>query len=235
MLREDNKKEAPDSHQNLHSRRSIIREFALNTSTHAVPGIARSQTVSNRIFWTVSFLSFTAVMLYFVTQSIISYFDYPTQTVTSIVAQRTQTFPAVTFCNYSPLRYDLFIGPLTNYSASKNFTLSNDSRLYTAQEVQLILNFIIDEINMGNDITKYFFSLDAMMISCQYNGYSCNASDFLSFVSIHYGFCYTFNARSKNTDPQELVKTTDGGGYGKLELILYTHTHLYVDQMLAGT
>ncbi|CAF5142835.1 unnamed protein product, partial [Rotaria sp. Silwood1] len=43
----------------LHRRRSIIRDFSLNTSTHGIPGIARSQSIHNRIFWIVSTLVFT--------------------------------------------------------------------------------------------------------------------------------------------------------------------------------
>ncbi|CAF1035211.1 unnamed protein product [Adineta steineri] len=38
--------------------RSIIREFSLNTSTHGIPGIARSQSILNRIFWAISTLIF---------------------------------------------------------------------------------------------------------------------------------------------------------------------------------
>src|SRR4051812_13498924 len=47
-----------------HRRRSIIREFALNTSTHGLPGIARSESKHNRVFWTISFLIFTGIMIF---------------------------------------------------------------------------------------------------------------------------------------------------------------------------
>ena len=45
-------------------RRSIIREFCLNTSTHALPSIARSESIHNRLFWSISFLAFLAIMIY---------------------------------------------------------------------------------------------------------------------------------------------------------------------------
>ena len=39
-------------------RRSIVRQFCLNTSTHALLGIARSESVHNRVFWSISFVFF---------------------------------------------------------------------------------------------------------------------------------------------------------------------------------
>ena len=49
-------------------RRSIV---------HGIPGIARSRSKLNGLFWSVSFLAFTRVMIYFVVQSIRNYFQYP--------------------------------------------------------------------------------------------------------------------------------------------------------------
>ena len=113
-------------------RRSIIREFALNTSTHALPGIARSQSIHNCIFWTASFVLFTGVMIYFVSQSIISYFQYPTQTLVSVRIDQRQTFPAVTICNLIPYRYDTAIDPLLEYAKGKNITnMTRDYALWT--------------------------------------------------------------------------------------------------------
>jgi hypothetical protein len=101
-------------------RRSIIREVALNTSTHGIPGITRSQSLLNRLFWTISLLSFSGILLYFITQSIRAYFAYPVQTSVSTIVERVQAFPAVTFCNFSPLRYDRFSEPFFNYTDSIN-------------------------------------------------------------------------------------------------------------------
>ena len=48
--------------------RSIINEFFLNTSTHGLPGIARSESIHNRLFWIATLSCFTGIMLYFITQ-----------------------------------------------------------------------------------------------------------------------------------------------------------------------
>jgi hypothetical protein len=95
----------------LQGNRFIIRDFGLHTSTHGIPGIARSRSIHNRVFWTISFISYTGIMLYFVIEAILAYFQYPTQTSVTFSDEWPQAFPAVTICNYSPFRYDQFIGP----------------------------------------------------------------------------------------------------------------------------
>ena len=92
-------------------RRSIVREFALNTSTHAIPRIASAQTKHNRLFWTIALLVFTGVMLLFIITSFQEYFKYPTQTLVTLVEDSRQSFAAVTICSYSWIRFDRFMEP----------------------------------------------------------------------------------------------------------------------------
>ncbi|CAF0819816.1 unnamed protein product [Adineta steineri] len=51
------------SESKLHQSRSIIREFSLNTSMHGIAGISRSQSIHNRIFWSIAILIFTVLAL----------------------------------------------------------------------------------------------------------------------------------------------------------------------------
>ncbi|CAF0841505.1 unnamed protein product [Rotaria sp. Silwood1] len=221
-------KEAKKLESSNHQPRSIVREFALNTSTHGLPGIARSQSKHNCIFWTVSFFIFTGIMIYSVTQTIKNYFEYPTQTSVSIFVERSQVFPAVTFCNYSPVRYDHLIGPFLNYTNSINATNTNDTTTFTAEQTLLLRDFLQVQLNTGAPITQYFFSLDTMLIECVYNDKTCTTNDFISFLSSTYGQCFTFNAKTKTTNGSDLRYTNDDGGSGKLILRLYAQSHLYV-------
>ena len=119
-----------EARANVSRRRSIIREFALNTSTHGIPRIARGRSKHNRLFWTVSLLIFTGVMLYFITTSIQEYLQYPTQTLVSIKEDWEQTFPAVTICNYSPIRSDSFMAPFAAYTNDTFRILSSEGKRY---------------------------------------------------------------------------------------------------------
>ncbi|CAF4485928.1 unnamed protein product, partial [Rotaria magnacalcarata] len=209
-------------------RLAIIREFALNTSTHGLPGIARSQSKHNCIFWTISFLIFTGIMTYFVTRSIQNYFQYPTQTSVSVFVERSQVFPAVTFCNYSPARFDRLIEPFLNYTNSINATNTSDTETFTQEQAFLLRSYLQHQVNTRQSFAEYFFSLDTMLIECFYNTKRCTRDDFINFISSTHGKCYTFNAKSKSTNETSLRYTNDNGGSGKLILRLYAQSHLYV-------
>ena len=127
--------------------RSIIRDFASNTSIHGLPDIARSQSKYNYIFWSTLLLSFAGVMAYFVIESIEIYFEYPTQTLVSIVAERSQEFPAVTFCNYTSIRSYTLNELFLNYTESLNTTNSNDASTFTVERSRVLLNFFIQQLN----------------------------------------------------------------------------------------
>ena len=227
-------REAWKSRSKKRRRRSIIREFALNTSTHGLPGIARSRSKFNCSFWAISFLIFTGIMVYFITESIKIYFHYPTQTSISIIMQRAQVFPAVTFCNYAPARYDLVIGPLLNYINSNNVTNTSDPSTLTTEQYSLLGAFLQQQINAGHSVSHYFFSLDIMLMDCNYNGQTCTTNDFISFLSYNHGLCYTFNAKLTTENGTKTRNTNDNGGAGKLVLRLYAHSHLYVPCITKG-
>ncbi|CAF0767303.1 unnamed protein product [Adineta ricciae] len=207
---------------------SIIKEFSFNTSMHGIPGIARSESLLNRAFWSVSFLIFTGIMLYFVVQSIITYFNYPTQTSVSFSDEWPQNFPAVTICNNSPFMYDSFIGPFLNYTNSLNLTHTNDTTVLSSQQARYIRDFLIYKLNRNESVTDFFYPLESILIKCIFNGISCSVNDFIQFVSPVYGSCYTFNAKVDHINNGTIHQCGDYGGVGLLELGLYTHNHQYV-------
>ena len=214
--------------------RSIIREFALNTSTHAIPGIARSQSMANRIFWSISFISFTGIMVYFIAKSIINYFEYPVQTGVAVFIEQPQIFPAFTFCNHGFFRYDKMIDEYVNYTNSKNITNTTASAPFTPTQSLYLQDFLVEKINSGETVDDSLFTLDMMLIDCNYNSKQCNKADFISFISASYGFCYTFNAKTKQNNNSRLRFVDENGGIGILTLRLYAHSHLYTPYVLAG-
>lgn len=207
---------------------SIIREFALNTSTHGIPGIARSQSRHNRFFWTISLLAFTCIMMYFITESIRAYFEYPVQTLVSIAEENNPVFPAVTICNYSPLRYDRFIEPFLNYTNALNLTNTTDTTSFTQTQSGYVRDFFQYKLNRGESLVDYFYSLGSMLLSCKYNGLNCSKEDFLTFVSSRYGYCYTFNAKSSRIRNGTLLNSGLNGQWGNLRMEFYVHSHQYV-------
>jgi hypothetical protein len=137
---------------------SIIKEYGLNTTAHGIPGIARSQSIQNCLFWTVSFLFFTDIMIYFIVEAIIAYFQYPSQTSVSIIVEWPQAFPAVTICNYSPLRYDQFIGHFLNYTNALNLTNTTYTTNFTYQQSLYVNDFLIYKLNRNESLNDFFLS-----------------------------------------------------------------------------
>lgn len=209
-------------------RRSIIREFCLNTSTHALPGIARSESIHNRAFWLVSFISFSGIMIYFIVTAIIAYFQYPTSIDISYVRERPQYFPAFSLCNGSPLVYEHIIGPLLNFSNATTSTSTNNTAMFNESQVNDLWELLIYKTNKNDLSELYFFSLSSMLRVCIYNFQSCSANDFIPFLSSYYGLCYTFNAKLQNNTYESVRYTNQNGGDGKLYLGLYIYSHQYV-------
>lgn len=205
-------------------RRSIIRAFCLDTSTHALPSIARSQSIHNRLFWSISFLAFLGIMIYFVVVAIMDYFDYPTNIDVSYNSDMQQYFAAFSFCNIASLRFDRFIEPFLNYTDS----LRNATTTISSDFGHLTWNFIVDTLNRNETITPYGFSLSSMLHDCSYNFQPCSAADFISFTSAAYGLCHTFNAKLRNRTSDSLRPGNFFGGSGLLSLGLYIHSHQYL-------
>ncbi|CAF1331203.1 unnamed protein product [Rotaria sp. Silwood1] len=209
-------------------RRSIIREFCLNTSTHALPGIARSESMHNRLFWSISFVIFTGIMIYFVTISIINYFQYPTTIDVSYDNDWQQYFAAFSFCNIAPFRSDRFIEPFLNYTNALNLTDTNDTTTITPYQANFVDDFIFHKINSNETLEDYFFPLSSMLFTCSYNFQSCSTADFISFISPTYGLCHTFNAKWKNTSENSLRRGSAYGSVSVLTLGLYIHSYQYL-------
>lgn len=212
-------------------RRSIIQEFFLNTTAHGLPGIARSKNLSDCLFWSVGSIVFFGAMIFFLIKAIVAYFEYPTSIDTSFVSEWPQYFPAVSFCNISPLRRDQFWPVFLNFSLMNNLTstVSSDSQLHA------IARFIIASLNKNQSMEPFFFPLSAMLYDCSFNNVPCSAQDFVTFTSSYYGACYTFNAKLKGSTHRKILYANEYGGEGSLNLRLYIHSHQYIPYLLDGS
>ena len=187
-----------EKHPYLRRRRqSVIRDFFRATSIHGLPAIARSHSSRHLVFWSLAFLLFFGIMLYFVVVSILAFFAYPTQTNVDIVVEYPMSFPAVTVCHYDSLRSDLFLGPFINHTNSLGRTSPNtsvDDFLKSPFALFSIIQFLVDGQNRNEVVSNYVFTLEETLFSCTYNDLPCNASD---FVPVSFAFsCASFSPLS---------------------------------------
>ncbi|CAF0849586.1 unnamed protein product [Adineta steineri] len=223
--------EALKPQSKLSQRRDIIREFSLNTSAHGIPGIARSQSPHNRIFWFVSFIAFTGIMCYFIVTALLAYYSYPTETSINAVDEWPQPFPAVTICNYSPFRYDTLIEPFLNYTNALNLTNTTNTNTFSKQQALYVSDFAQYLLNQNESLKKFYYPLESMLIRCIYNDVNCTAADFVEFISPVYGLCHTFNAEAPHINNGQLHYNNENGFSGSLQLDLYIHSHMYVPHL----
>jgi hypothetical protein len=78
---------------------NIIKDWFLNSPTHGIRRIRRANSISGRIFWSTTFLIFTALMCIFIYTVIMKYITYPTKISLSVRQYRDPNLiPTVTFC-----------------------------------------------------------------------------------------------------------------------------------------
>jgi hypothetical protein len=203
---------------------SIIREFCSNTSAHALPGIARSQSKANRLFWIFSFIAFLGIMIYFVVSSILTYYTYPKQTNIEYPVPWPQAFPAVSICNAFPVRRDLIEKELLNFTNAASVDQVSGEQMWS---------YMIGRSNNNQTMRPFFYALDTMLYKCAMNKNNCSSADFIPFESSQYGLCHTFNAKKKEPN-STIIDSQANGGNGELELGFYIHSHQYLPNIHDG-
>lgn len=68
-------------------------------------------------------------------------------------------------------------------------------------------------------VTSLGYTLDDMLISCYFNGISCDSSDFYQIYTFEYGNCYIFNHNYGNGT--SLSKVSKSGPRSGLQLELF--------------
>ncbi|CAD5214737.1 unnamed protein product [Bursaphelenchus xylophilus] len=160
----------------------ILRDFAQWTSTHAVPHMAMADKVWIFLFWTVVFIAYLIIMIFFIYTSIVKFLDYPTD-LTSRLFSAKQTFPCITICNQNPWKLSNVQGtPLENLVSSFG-TLD-----YGNRSSQLLRHLFRTNGSIG-------YSFDDLMIRCEFLQEPCNFTDNMNiFYDPYYGRCHTINS-----------------------------------------
>ena len=135
---------------------------------------------------------------YTVVTSFMNYFAYGVTTTTRTFFETPSLFPKVTICNINPFTtqyaFNFLLGLNSSVmNAKPNSTYSQSSAqmydlYYMAQGIVKSPNFA------DKNRTLLAHSLDEILISCRFNGKTCNSSDFIRTFDPFYGNCYIFNS-----------------------------------------
>jgi hypothetical protein len=168
-----------------------LEEFCLNSSTHGIPSIYRSNNYILKSLWIVFTLGSTGLCFYLMALSIIEFLSYPVITNIEIVKEVPTLFPTVSFCNLNPYKtedpkIDFYLKEVGKEIEQKN----------NHPDMKRTLLKKIVQQNLSKNEQKQFFGwqLKDMLFHCKFNSFPCNQTfDFEYFYNINYLNCYKFN------------------------------------------
>ena len=185
----------------------IIKKEFESSTIHAIPNIIRNKSYFFKFFWTFWFIASSGVCLWFMSESIITFFDYEVVNKISAVNKMSIEFPTVTICNlnfatsnfssdlYEEIKNETYLD-ISQISYSSNKTTSE----FTDQSFYLLKNYLFmllakskAKLKGSSYVKKLGLSLNEMLIVCLFNAQICSENDFEYFYSYNYGNCFKFN------------------------------------------
>ena len=210
--------------------KETILLFFKSTTLHGYPKIFNSKNIASKILW-ISFFSLS--MGYFIYQCVLLIIKFNKYDVTASrirVQELPATFPSITFCNLNPFNEQYAHQYIVKVSdKAKCFNLDNNidfQNCFNTTNTNQAFDKFIDQLKRKvasdkrlTEAYKQYYGyslLYDMLVSCDYNGNSCNADNFTTYWDNDYGNCYTFNGGK-----EDILKTSATGyQYGlKLELL----------------
>lgn len=179
--------------------KTLLIEWASNSTSHGIPNIAKTDRIYLKILWLIFFLLSSSFCFYLIIKCLIEYSQYPVLTNIQLITETPTQFPAITICNLNTLK--TFNSSIYNQLA----VLENKSSIYLKKFNSLVYTrFVLRTVKAYmkhldlEQKKSYGIDLEEMLMSCRYNGENCNKYDFKWFFSYDYGNCYTFNFNQSN-------------------------------------
>jgi hypothetical protein len=196
-----------------------LLEITQTSTTYGVPNFFRTNRLFFKLIWVSYILASACLSAFFVTQSIIYYYQYDIVTKVTVFNEYPSPFPAVAICNINPFT--------TNYSvefSKKVFDKYHFPYTSMAQDFSkkkffsfkyLLETHAKDPSFSDENKKKLGHRLEDILLTCLYEMNPCTADDFEWFYDLDFGNCWIFNYKS---NPRKNI-TRAGKIFGlKLEL-----------------
>jgi hypothetical protein len=150
--------------------RSIISDYGERTTFHGFRYFILGGSFIRQLIWlgfilcSFAYFTFNGIRLF------TNFFNFPTMTKNEIITKQMMLFPAITVCNYNPIKK-------SKLQAAYNY--ANSLRGVDIDKVYQMYGHRMDE--------------DGMFVSCKWRGKSCSGKDFRSTPQ-SMGLCHTFNS-----------------------------------------
>ncbi len=196
-------------------------------TAHGIPNIARSESTLIRVIWLISVLASFSYCCYGLSKNLQNYLNNESVTETSFDRVVSLEFPTITICNLMQYKTNDPTFPYREkFQSVENITRDlinatvDVSYLFANQMAQFVVN------QKGkNNADKVSYTVDDMLLNCQFNFIFCDKSDFHQWYSTVYGLCFSFNSGLDSKGNKiELKKSLSPGRQNALRLDLFVDT-----------
>ncbi|XP_059177457.1 degenerin deg-1-like [Physella acuta] len=174
----------------LHQINEMYQDFGQMTTMHGIKRAAVSKQLWIKLIWTGLVISALSYALYQISQTVNTYYTFPSSIGLSIEADHELELPAVTICNLNRIRLSKSedIQKYLEQWKKNNLTVPDQLR-----QLSIALNDYSREVkeNLGHNVSD-------MMLLCMFNSDTCKTSDFKLNTFISDGNCYTFGDKTAN-------------------------------------
>ncbi|CAF1053668.1 unnamed protein product [Brachionus calyciflorus] len=188
----------------------VVKEVSLSSTSHGLPNIIRSETVSIRLMWIIFTIISTGLCAFMIVESIMNYLSYETTSKIRVLSESTYPFPVITACNANYLT--------TEYASEflKNITFNSSSALldytfYNKAKSSLLMN---QDLRMN--ISKFGDSYEKLILKCFLTFVNCKNENYWKYYyHPYFGNCYLLNSNLSN-----VLQVSGTGWDNGLNLIL---------------
>ena len=178
-------------------RKNIVHRWSASTC-HGFHNIPMAKHTFTKVGWSLIFTASFSLFVYSSVISVLNYFEYNVITTSRIVNEASVEFPVVSFCNLNMFSknnsqlFEIMSALNQSYSRSKLKTMKNVEEL---RKTQYLIKSYASGVKLSDEQRKSFgLSIEEMLVSCYFNGASCNENDFEWFYTFEYGNCFAFNS-----------------------------------------
>jgi hypothetical protein len=176
--------------------KDIGRECALNSTSHSVPKIFRTDNLLIKAMWLLLTVVSVGGCSYIIFLIFADYLSYDVVTKIRVVDEAEPPFPTITICNKNAIVTEAGRELFNEIEPGFESTLS--SLQYEENYKSFTANYRVLTILKTNNFTtdqklSINYPRSSFIYSCQMNFFPCDYDNFQWYFSPIYGMCYSYN------------------------------------------
>ena len=214
---------------------NITKEVLLNSTSHGLPNILRSESLTIKIVWAIFLVASTALCSYLCIQSILAYYKYDVTAKTRKIYESPTLFPTIAICTkqiystengldflkkvikkykYADIFNDSVYAEYKYDMPSLNYYTNN---LFSSASIDLLDKNITDEQKKS-----FQYKLEDILIECNFNEIpdNCTVENFYWEYDNVLSNCYSINHHKSNSEVFKHAKFSGDGSGLKLTLFM---------------